>query len=219
MKRTDTSSSAGGGKAKKPRAKAQKTSLFKKTKFVLLNLLGMVAFVALVAYIALWRIDSYTNHGETHSVPNVCGLQIEDAAKLLDGKSMTFTVVDRKYKALAAKDEVLEQYPEAGAQVKEGRNISLVLNVTSRPKATIPSVIDNRTFREAESHIKAAGFSIEKIDTIYGEKDWVYELRYEGRTLKNGETIPQGSSITVVIGNGKGQLRDDVPVFDSAFDI
>ena len=60
---------------------------------------------------------------------------------------------------------------------------------------------------------------IEAIDTIPGEKDWVYELRYDGKQLVNGEAIPQGASITVVIGSGSAKAEEEEPVFDSIFDI
>jgi beta-lactam-binding protein with PASTA domain len=88
-----------------------------------------------------------------------------------------------------------------------------------KPKRSIPSVIDNRTYREAASHITAAGFVIERVDTIPGEKDWVYELRYNGKKLSNGEVVPQGASLTVVIGSGKESGEEGEPVFDSNFDI
>ena len=103
--------------------------------------------------------------------------------------------------------------------VKEGRKVGLVVNSTEKPKRTIPSVIDNRTYREAESHIRAAGFVIEKVDTVAGEKDWVYEMRYNNKQLKNGEAIPQGSKVTVVVGNGKARADEDEPVFDENFGI
>ena len=80
-------------------------------------------------------------------------------------------------------------------------------------------MIDNRTYREAESHIKAAGFVIERVDTIPGEKDWVYELRYNGKLLSNGEAVPQGASLTVVVGSGKADGIEGEAVFDSNFDI
>ena len=110
------------------------------------------------------------------------------------------------------------QHPVPGSKVKEGRKIGLVINTAEKPKRSVPPVIDNRTYREAESHIRAAGFVIESVDTIPGEKDWVYELRYKGKHLANGEAIPQGASLTVVIGSGKLEAEEE-PVFDSNFDI
>ena len=143
----------------------------------------------------------------------------DEAVAVLSSNKLEYAVVERRYKANAAEDEVLMQYPSAGSLVKEGRKVGLVLNTVVRPKRSVPAVIDNRTYREAESHIKAAGFVIEAIDTIPGEKDWVYELRYNGRLLSNGEAIPQGASLKVVIGSGEQFIDESNPVFDSNFDI
>lgn len=209
MKNTDTS---------KKNSANTKVTFKKRLKVVLLNLLAMAVVLVALPYFTLLWVDGYTNHGETIDVPDVCGMQLEEAVALLANEKLDYTIVERRYKAKAAENEVVMQYPASGFQVKEGRKVGLVLNTEERPKRSVPSVIDNRTYREAESHIKAAGFSIESVDTIVGEKDWVYELRYQGRKLVNGEAIPQGASLVVVIGNGETD-EDDQPVFDANFDI
>ena len=207
-----------GGKAATKESLA-KVSLKRRMLIVLLNLLGMVAAVTLVPYFALRWLDSYTNHNETYKVPDVCGIQLEDAIDVLAANKLNYTIVKSSYQENAQVDEVLVQYPSAGSDVKEGRKVGIIINNAEKPKRTVPSVIDNRTYREAESHIKAAGFVIGTVDSIPGEKDWVYELRYNGKSLVNGEAIPQGSTLTVIIGNGRPEAVKDEPVFDLEFDI
>ncbi len=186
---------------------------------LLLNLLGMAALVVLMPYLALRWLDSYTNHNETYEVPDVCGIQLEDAIDVLAANKLNYTIVERRYQENAQENEVVVQYPSPGSDVKEGRKVGLVINTAEKPKRTVPSVIDNRTYREAESHIRAAGFVIGSVDSIPGEKDWVYELHYNGRALVNGEAIPQGSTLTVKIGNGRPEDTIQEPVFDPEFDI
>lgn len=185
---------------------------------VVLNLLAMAAVVALLPYLALLWVDSYTNHGETCEVPDVCGVQLDEAVSALGAEKLGYTIIERRYEENAAEDEVIMQHPLQGSLVKEGRKIGLVVNTSVKPNRSVPSVIDNRTYREAESHILAAGFVIKSVETIPGEKDWVYELRYNGRSLANGEAIPQGSALTVVVGSGE-EKEDETPVFDTNFDI
>ena len=217
MEMKDTQQEPKAKKATKA-SQTEKVTIKKRLKYVSLHLLAMVAVVVALPYFALLWVDSYTNHDETIDVPDVCGVQFEDAIAILSDKKMGYTIVERRYKAKAAENEVVMQYPAPGSQVKEGRKVGLVLNTVVRPKRSVPSVIDNRTYREAESHIKAAGFVIESVDTIAGEKDWVYEIRYNGKLLSNGEAIPQGSSLRVVIGSGRVKELNE-PVFDSNFDI
>ena len=206
-------------KTTKRSKKKAKVTFKKRVRVVLLNLLAMAAVLVALPYFVLLWVDDYTNHGETNAVPDVCGVRLDEAVAVLSSNKLEYAVVERRYKANAAEDEVLMQYPSAGSLVKEGRKVGLVLNTVVRPKRSVPAVIDNRTYREAESHIKAAGFVIEAIDTIPGEKDWVYELRYNGRLLSNGEAIPQGASLKVVIGSGEPFIDESNPVFDSNFDI
>lgn len=196
-----------------------KSSVKRLIVIALLNLLGMAAVVVLVPYISLRWLDGYTNHNETYEVPDVCGIQLEEAIDVLAANKLNYTIVERRYQENALENEVVVQYPSAGSDVKEGRKVGLVINTAEKPKRTIPSVIDNRTYREAESHIRAAGFVIGSVDSIPGEKDWVYELHYNGRALVNGEAIPQGSTLTVKIGNGRPKAVKNEPVFDPEFDI
>lgn len=219
MKNTDTSKKTSAGSVDSGCSRANtKVTLKKRFTVVLLNLLAMAVVLIALPYFTLLWVDGYTNHGETIEVPDVCGVPFDEAVALLADKDLGYTIVERRYKAKAVENEVVMQYPAPGSQVKEGRKVGLVLNTEERPKRSVPSVIDNRTYREAESHIKAAGFVIESVETIAGEKDWVYELRYEGRKLVNGEAIPQGASLVVVVGSGEAE-EDDQPVFDANFDI
>ena len=218
MNMEDTGLQSGKKVAKKPKNK-KSVPFTKRLRVVLLNLLAMLLVLVALPFLALEWIDSYTNHGETYEVPDVCGVTLDDAVVLLGDRNLSYTVVERRYKPNAKESEIVVQYPVPGTRVKEGRKIGLVVNTTVKPKRSVPSVIDNRTYREAESHIKAAGFVIEAIDTIPGEKDWVYVLRYDGKQLVNGEAIPQGASITVVIGSGSAESKEEEPVFDSIFDI
>jgi hypothetical protein len=43
-------------------------------------------------------------------------------------------------------------------------------------------------------------------------------LRYNGRSLANGEAIPEGSALIDVVGGGE-EKEDETPVFDTNFDI
>ena len=185
-------------------------------KIIALNLLAMAVIAFAVPFLTLKWLDSYTNHNVAYEVPDVCGLHIDEATEVLKGSKLDCCVVEYKYKDGAAQDEVLEQRPLANAKVKEGRKITLVLNTTEKPRQGIPPVIDNSSLREAEFRLKAAGFIVEAVDTIEGEREWVYELRYKGRKLENGTAIPRGSKVTLVVVSGN-ELSNDTVRLDPDF--
>lgn len=185
---------------------------------VLANLFGIAAVAFLVPYFTLLWLDSYTNHGEEIEVPDICRMHLEDAKAELNTQGFTLEIQRYEYSEGAIEDEVLEQSPVAGSMVKEGRKILVVLNTTQKPKVSVPGVIDNCSMREAEARILAAGFNIVRVDTIRGEKDWVYKLRHEGRDLTNGEPIPMGSDVVIVIGNGNDRVENAPAVATEYFD-
>ena len=187
-------------------------------KVVAINLLAMVAVVVAVPAIVLAWLDSYTNHGEACRVPNICGMQLDEAKELLRSHNLDLEIVDYKYKKGAAENEVVEQRPVADSFVKEGRKIMLVMNSLNKPMVTLPSVKDNCSLREAEARLKASGFVISGILQQDGEKDWVYSVLCNGKELYNGENVARGSNLVLVVGNGNRPERKESVVDEDYFE-
>lgn len=190
----------------------------KNIRLLLTNISAMALLAFLIPYIVLLCLDVYTRHGETYTVPNVCGMQLEDAKELLRKSSLDLEIVDYKYKKGASENEVVEQMPVANAKVKEGRKIMLTMSSATKPVAVVPSVVDNCSLREAEARLKAAGFIIADIVTIKGEKDWVYAVKYNGRELSNGESIPREAKLVIVIGSGEKKVVEEAIVDEGYFE-
>ena len=151
-------------------------------------------------------------------MPDVCGMQLEEAKELLRKSNLDLEIIDYKYKKGAAENEVVEQMPVANARVKQGRKIMLTMSSKSKPVAAIPSVIDNCSLREAEARLKAAGFVIADVVTIEGEKDWVYAVKYNGRELVNGENVPREAKLVIVVGSGEKRVVDEAVIDEGYFE-
>lgn len=183
----------------------------KNIRTIVINLLAMSAVLVAVPFIVLAWLDSYTLHGETIEVPDICGMQIEDAASALRSKNLDFEIVDHKYVKGAKDNEVLEQRPSAASKVKKGRKIELTMSSVHEPMQTVPSVIDNCSLREAQARLRASGFKLGENVFVPGEKDWVYSLLCGKDTLRNGMQIPAGSTVILVIGGGE-ETKDESQV-------
>ena len=181
-------------------------------KLTIINLLAMLVITVVILVVTFSWLDSYTHHNEAYKVPDVKGMQLSEAIEELRNQKLDYAVQEYKYKVGAENGEVLEQMPLPDALVKEGRKIYLVLNTTEAPKQGVPPVIDNCSLREAQFRLKAAGFIVEKVDVIEGEREWVYGVRYEGIELENGAAIPRGSKLTLVVGSGDLVESDTVRV-------
>lgn len=169
---------------------------------LLLNLLAMAAIAFLLIIITFRWIESYTRHGEYISVPDVTGMYEEEAAKVLSDAGLKYEVSDYKYDKSLVEGGVIEQNPDAGSYVKDGRKIYLTLNSGKEPVKAVPDVADNSSLRAAESQLRAAGFKLTAPVYQNGDLDWVYEVRYQGIAVEAGAEIPEGSVLTIVVGNG-----------------
>jgi beta-lactam-binding protein with PASTA domain len=97
---------------------------------------------------------------------------------------------------------ILVQTPGAGTKVKEGRTIYVTINSPSSPKVKIPDVIDNSSLREAQARLTAIGFRLSEPRPVEGERDWVYGIVADGRSLQAGDMVSIEAPLTLVVGNG-----------------
>lgn len=181
---------------------------FRQNKFFWLNLIAMVIVVALALFGVLKGLDIYTHHGEAVVVPNVKGMGVAEAEKLFRNQKLNCIVSDSSYVKSLPAGCILDYNPAAGQKVKEGRTIYLTINTLSTPLQAIPDVADNSSMRQAQARLLASGFKLTDNQYVPGEKDWVYEVKYKGHTLANGEKVPIGSTLTLVVGDG-GELPQE----------
>lgn len=175
---------------------------FRSNRYLWGNLLAMVAVVVILLFATLKGLDNYTRHGEAILVPDVTGMDATEAAKIFASKGLECAVSDSTYVKEMRPGCILDQRPAANHKVKEGRLIYLTINTLSTPLVIVPDVADNSSLRQAEARLIAAGFKLTPHDTIPGEKDWVYGVKYNDQLLTTGEKVPTGATLTLSIGDG-----------------
>lgn len=185
---------------------------FKANKYFWVNIIAMVVVACVVLFVVLKGLDVYTRHGEAVVVPDVKGMQIEEAETFLRKHGLTCLVSDSSYVKNKPAESVLELTPAAGQKVKEGRTIYLTINTLSVPLRVIPDVADNSSMRQAQAKILASGFKLAENQIVSGEKDWVYGVKYQGRQLRAGDKIPAGATLTLIVGSG---MKDEQLPSDS----
>lgn len=182
---------------------------FKTNKFFWLNIIAMIVVVVVMVFGVLKWLDIHTHHGETVMVPDVKGMTVEEATKMFRNHGLVCVVSDTKYVKDKAAGIVLDLKPGVGDKVKEGRTVYLTVNTQDIPLRVIPDVADNSSLRQAEAKLQSAGFKLTEIQLIHGEKDWVYGVKYQGRQLAAGEKVPVGASLTLMVGNGAGDMTEE----------
>ena len=145
-----------------------------------------------------------TNHDQKIVVPDLAKLSLEEADQLLKKENLKFKVIDSaSFNPDFPPNSVMEQNPEAGDFVKDGRKIYLTLNASSYRKVAIPELI-GKTKRQVVTHLKSIGFRIGSSNYIPDiGRDVVRKLTVGGNEVKPGDLIPKNTVIDLVSGDGK----------------
>ena len=136
-------------------------------------------------------------------------MTVDEAAKMFRNHGLVYVISDTKYVKDKAAGIILELKPGVGEKVKEGRTVYLTVNTLDVPLRAIPDVADNSSLRQAQAKLLNAGFKLNQVQLVNGEKDWVYGVKYQGCQLAAGEKIPVGSSLTLMVGNGSGDTSEE----------
>ncbi len=199
----------------------EKEKMKKAGKIILVNIAAMAAIVIFILAGAMHWIKGYTMHGKYIQVPEICGMDEASAANVLGKAGLAYEISDVRFERAAKAGTIIEQNPESGSNVKEGRKIYLTVNSGNQPTKAVPDLAENSSLREAQSRLQALGFRLDETERIDGDMDWVYSIKYNGRDVAAGTQIPEGSTLTIVAGNGNMVLdlerSDETDLIDDSF--
>ncbi|HEX5168009.1 MAG TPA: PASTA domain-containing protein [Cyclobacteriaceae bacterium] len=169
-------------------------------------LIHLVLACSLLFILALlyfyWYLPSVTNKGESITVPNIEGIQIDKLEEVLGERNLRWEVDDSSYSEKYPPLTVLKQFPHAGAQVKENRNIYISINRINPPTVPLPNLVD-RSVTNAEAVLKSNELKRGHIELVSGPfLNVVQSMKFEGRPIKEGTKVPKGSSIDLVVMDG-----------------
>ncbi|MRX46358.1 PASTA domain-containing protein [Pedobacter puniceum] len=172
----------------------------------------IIAFAAIVILLfsVFLSLRYYTRHGEGLPVPNLKGLDIESAIKLLEADGFRYQI-DSVFVMDKKPGLVLEQDPDPETNVKTNRIIYLTIVSSQTPDVSFPD-IDHKTLVEVQAIL--ANYGLKLGDTTYKAdiaRDAVLAYSYAGQPLRVGQKIPKGSKIDLVLGDGMGASEIEVP--------
>lgn len=174
------------------------------------NLIAACILFFVLGIIFFASLGLVTRHGQTEKVPDVDGQSFSSAKKILTSLSFSVIVQDSAYVDSLPPLAVVRQMPDSGSVVKVDRTIYLTLNKTSPPLTAMPELV-NYSFRSAvmtlESQLLQLGDTLHKPDFSTA----VLDQLYQGKSIKAGTMIPEGSKITLVLGDGVGNVPNPVP--------
>ena len=185
---------------------------FLKSRIFWIN--ALVIFIVIIMSIGLvykW-LDSFTDHGNSVSVPDLKGMNIKKVNDFLKTKNLSFKIADSSVYLLDQKPgTIVEQDPQPDEKVKQGRTIYLTITRSSAPMVKVPALKDV-SLRQAEAILAASGLRMgEQIFKPDLAKNAVLSMMINGRDLKAGTDVPKGSAIDLIVGDGLGNTVITVP--------
>ena len=175
------------------------------SKQIAINI-GMALALILVLVFGVNRfLAFYTHHDEKIPVPNLYGLQVPEAENLLDELGLRYEIRDSLFEEGKPRNAVLQQDPDTGEFVKEGRIIYLSINANDVPRIKMPD-LKAKNIHQAIMILESMGLKVGRIDTVRDiAEDAVQEQRYQGKIIRPNTEIGQGSVIDLVISDGADQ--------------
>ncbi len=179
--------------------------------FVLKNILTAIAVVIALAWGTLIYVDYLTNHGETVTIPDLRGSYVEEAEILLSKQGLFPAVIDSVYVPGRKLGTIIDQIPGPNATVKRNRPVYLIINSRQVHQVSLPELNDV-SYRQADAMLQSLGLSVASVESAPSDyKDLVVGVKLGGRSLIAGTRIPEGSALVLVVGNGKGNVKVEVP--------
>ncbi len=182
-----------------------------KAGFILKNLLLACIVGIVMLFVLISWLKSYTQHGIEVDVPGITGYYVEEAATTISNAGLRMEVIDSTYSKKVPLGTIVEQNPPAGTHAKNGRTVYVIINAHTVRQVPIPDLHDI-SYRQAEATLKSLGINV--TDYLYEPseyKDLVLDIRQNDVSINAGDRIDEGSSVTLVIGRGKGTEKVAVP--------
>lgn len=175
------------------------------------NILAAAALVVILLFVFVYSLNFITKHGKSKNVPDVVGKKTTDARQMLSKEGFDMEVVDSVYIDTLPHGAVIRQVPEGDAVVKIDRTVYVTINRSVPPFIEMPNLV-GYSLRSALLQMSNMGLRLG--DTTFVPdfaKNSVKDMRYKGESIKPGTKIQMGSTISLVLGDGVGELEFPVP--------
>ena len=169
----------------------------------------VILFYLVVVFGTMLYLDFATNHGQKIRVPNFVGMSGEAAKNKIEELDLTYQILDSIYDPTLPEGTVIEQLVEptslSWVYVKSGRIIGLRLSKRTQ-LVEMPSLV-HKQVQVAQSILELRGLRfIIQYQATSEANGSVLDQRFKGRRIKEGERLPIGAVVTLIVGqNDEGE--------------
>ena len=174
----------------------------------------VLIFIGLMVIVDKMVMPLYISHGTVKVVPDVLNLKYEDASSKLSHAGLT-AIKSYHVKYLSGVDSTigLSQMPEAGVEVKPGRNVYLVVNKLEKPSFPMPDLL-GRPELDARETVARMDLKLQNVQISS-----VTNSEENGRVLSQSipaqTMVKAGSAVSMIVGrlevSAEGMKKLTVP--------
>lgn len=183
---------------------------FLKDKWFYISLVIMALVLVGTLLFTFKRLDKFTRHGEELLVPNMVGMNYNEAVEQYQD-IFTFILIDSIFVKDFPEGAVYQQNPSPGAKVKTGRNV-YILRTTIAPEIVPMPNLRNLSLRQAMVSLNSVGLKVDKLEFVdYFARNAVVEQKLKGEVIEPKTDVVKGSAVTLVVGLGRGDKLTNLP--------
>ena len=187
-----------------------KPAVSKREILLHLSLIFGVALLLILSFFYVY-LPRTTHHGQTITVPNLIGKHMDELPEFLEVRELDFKVDDSSFVPNMAPFTIYQQYPLAGAQVKQFRKIYVSIYAKNPPSVNMPNLV-NRSFINAQRELESFGLLLGNIRYVPDiQQSSVLKQQINGRDIVAGTSIVKGTKIDLEVGDGLGNQEFEVP--------
>jgi len=152
----------------------------------------------------------YVRLGNEVVLPNVQGMNIIEAQKILEKNKFQTIIKERRFHSSFDKNTVMTQNPFPGTKVKEGRKVYLVISIGDKP-IIVP---DFRGYTQQQAEIKCNEVGLNLVETKY-EYNGNYQPNIVfDQSLEPNTEVEKNTKISLTVSFGKNpNEKFNVPNF------
>ena len=174
-------------------------SFFKSKYFFIHSGLILICIFLLFFGLIKW-LSSYTHHGSYIQVPDFKNQQVSNLNSFINGKEISYQIIDSIYDPKEKPGVVIRQDPEPLTKVKHNRKVYLYVTGLVAPTVMMPKLVD-RSERQARLIIVTYGLKVGKFTEKSADcNGCVLSQLVNGKEVGVGEAVKKGSVVNLVIG-------------------
>lgn len=187
-------------------------SLLTNRRFIL-NILGIIAFLAIVLLAVFAWLRAYTNHGQKLELPSYVDQDVRSAMEDAEARSFNIIVNDSVHIVGKEGGIVQIQNPPGGSLVKENRKIYVTITKFQPDQIKLDDMrFFGEDFDQITAQLKTRSIRAEVKSTTFDPltQNSVLEVWYQGKKIidrrqdSKGLTVDKGDTLEFVISSNQG---------------